>query len=237
MATGAAASRPWKRVVLAAGSGARFGGGKLHGAPGTRGVLLDGALAAAFAAPVRSVTVVIGADAEAVAAAARAFDPPRRSIVHAADHAEGMGASLRTGIASLPADAAGAFVFLGDMPRVPTAVLPPHGRGAGRRRARRRARSIEGRRGNPVLLDRALFPQLLALTGDAGARGVLQDLGDRLALVESPDDGVLFDVDGQDLEPTERPRPAGRFEGDAVRPGPRVRGQRQVVGVDQGPAV
>jgi molybdenum cofactor cytidylyltransferase len=52
-----------------------------------------------------------------------------------------------------------------------------------------------GRRGNPVLLDRTLFPQLLALTGDAGARGVLQSLGDRLALVESPDDGVLFDVD------------------------------------------
>jgi len=46
-----------------------------------------------------------------------------------------------------------------------------------------------------VLLGRSLFPQLLALTGDAGARGVLQALGDRLALVEAPDDGVLFDVD------------------------------------------
>ena len=49
----------------------------------------------------------------------------------------------------------------------------------------------------PVLLDRTLFPQLLALTGDAGARGVLQALGEQLALVESPDDGVLFDVDEQ----------------------------------------
>jgi len=52
-----------------------------------------------------------------------------------------------------------------------------------------------GRRGNPVLIDRTLFPQLLALTGDAGARGVLQDLGERLVLIESPNDGVLFDVD------------------------------------------
>ena len=57
------------------------------------------------------------------------------------------------------------------------------------------APTFNGRRGNPVLLDRTLFPQLLALTGDAGARGVLQDLGDRLVLIESPDDGVLFDVD------------------------------------------
>jgi molybdenum cofactor cytidylyltransferase len=54
---------------------------------------------------------------------------------------------------------------------------------------------FEGRRGNPVLIGRPLFPELLRLTGDEGARRVLQGLGDRLALVEAPDDGVLFDVD------------------------------------------
>ncbi len=182
----------FEAVVLAAGSGSRFGGGKLL-ATWDAGVLLEGALAAAFAAPVRSVTVVIGADAPAVAAAARYFDR-RTLIVHAADHAEGMGASLRAGIASLPADAGGAFVFLGDMPRAPHAVLQPMA-DAVAAGALAAAPVFEGRRGNPVLLSRALFPQLLALTGDAGARGVLQGLGDRLALVESPDDGVLFDVD------------------------------------------
>jgi molybdenum cofactor cytidylyltransferase len=182
----------FEAVVLAAGSGSRLGGGKLLAA-WDAGVLLEGALAAAFAAPVRSVTVVIGADAQAVAAAARDFDP-RALIVHAADHAEGMGASLRTGIASLPADAAGAFVFLGDMPRAPHAVLQPMA-DAVNAGALAAAPVFGGRRGNPVLLSQALFPQLLALTGDAGARGVLQDLGERLVLVESPDDGVLFDVD------------------------------------------
>ena len=156
-------------------------------------MLLQGALAAAFAAPVRSVTVVIGADAEAVAAAARSFDP-RVLIVHAPDHAEGMAASLRTGIASLPADADGAFVFLGDMPRVPTEVLGKMAQ-ALLDGALAAAPVYRGRRGNPVLLDRTLFPEIIGLSGDAGARGVLQGLGDRLALVESPDDGVLFDVD------------------------------------------
>ena len=192
MATGFAFGDAFEAVVLAAGSGSRFGGGKLTAAWGA-GVLLEGALAAAFAAPVRSVTVVIGADAEAVAAAARSFDP-RILVVHAPDYAEGMGASLRAGIASLPADADGAFVFLGDMPRVPAAVLRRMAEAviAGAQAA---APVFEGRRGNPVLLGRSLFPDLLALTGDAGARGVLQGLGDRLALVESPDDGVLFDVD------------------------------------------
>jgi molybdenum cofactor cytidylyltransferase len=61
---------------------------------------------------------------------------------------------------------------------------------------------FQGRRGNPVLIGRELFPELLRLTGDAGARSVLQSLGDRLALVEAPDDGVLFDVDQpSDLPP------------------------------------
>ncbi|WP_309606666.1 nucleotidyltransferase family protein [Phenylobacterium sp.] len=192
MATGAALQSAFEAVVLAAGSGSRFGGGKLTTAWGP-GVLLEGALAAAFAAPVRSVTVVIGAEAEAVSAAARAFDP-RALIVHAADHAQGMGASLRAGIASLPQDAAGVFVFLGDMPRAPYAVLRPMAE-AVRAGALAAAPVFRGRRGNPVLLSRALFPRLLALTGDAGARGVLQDLGDGLALIDSPDDGVLYDVD------------------------------------------
>ncbi|THD57072.1 nucleotidyltransferase family protein [Phenylobacterium sp.] len=188
MATGDA----FEALVLAAGSGSRFGGGKLMASWGS-GVLLEGALAAAFVAPVRSVTVVIGADAEAVAAASRSFDP-RVLVVHAPNHAEGMAASLRTGVASLSPDADGAFVFLGDMPRVPTAVLQRMADAviAGALAA---APVFEGRRGNPVLLSRTLFPDLLALTGDAGARGVLQGLGERLALVESPDDGVLFDVD------------------------------------------
>jgi molybdenum cofactor cytidylyltransferase len=192
LATGAAAVASLEAIVLAAGAGARFGGGKLL-APWGEGELLAGALRAAFAAPVRTVTVVTGADAERVAAAARGFDP-RVRIVHAAEHAEGMGASLRTGVASLPADAGGVFVFLGDMPRVPVAVLQPlaDALAAGACAA---APVFQGRRGNPVLLGRALFPDLLRLTGDAGARAVLQALGDRLALVEAPDDGVLFDVD------------------------------------------
>ena len=75
------------------------------------------------------------------------WPPPRRrlrpaataAIVHAADHAEGMGASLRAGIASLPPDAAGAFVFLGDMPRVPPRVLQPLADAVAGGRAGRRA--------------------------------------------------------------------------------------------------
>jgi molybdenum cofactor cytidylyltransferase len=52
-----------------------------------------------------------------------------------------------------------------------------------------------GRRGNPVVLSQGLFADVASLTGDTGARPILERLGDRLALVEAPDDGILFDVD------------------------------------------
>jgi molybdenum cofactor cytidylyltransferase len=184
-------------IVLAGGAGSRFGGGKLtHAWRG--GVLIDGALAAAFAAPVRSVTVVTGADPR-VEAAARAFatrtsQPERLRIVHCAGHAEGMGATLRAGVASLPADAAGAYVFLGDMPAIPLAILPALAEALAAD-APAAAPRYDGQRGHPVLFSAALFPQMRALTGDQGARGVLGELGTALTLVETSDPGVLIDID------------------------------------------
>jgi molybdenum cofactor cytidylyltransferase len=197
MVTGAEGRR-LEAVVLAAGRGSRFGGGKLVAAWGDS-VLLDGSLAAAFAAPVRSVTVVTGADAR-VAAAAQAFAARRGAtgrlrIVHAADHAEGMAASLRAGIASLPPDTEGAFVFLGDMPRIPLAILDPLAEALAKG-ALASAPVFQGRRGHPALFARALFHDLLALAGDAGARKVLDACGP--AFVAAPDDGILFDVDVRD---------------------------------------
>lgn len=184
-------------IVLAAGAGVRFGGAKLT-SPWCGGALIDGALSVALAAPVRSVWLVTGAD-PAVAQAAKAFvaargQTDRLTLVHAAGHTEGMAASLRAGLAALPPDAAGVFVFLGDMPRIPREI------------AARLARALvggvlaaapmfAGRRGHPVLFARALFAELSALAGDTGARAVLDRLGPGLALIEAPDDGVLFDVD------------------------------------------
>lgn len=188
----------FEAIVLAAGSGIRFGGGKLL-AEWRGGVLLDGALAAAFAAPAGRVVVVTGADGEAVSEAARAYatrlgQADRLTVVHAADHAEGMGASLRTAAAALSPDAAGVFVFLGDMPRIPAGIAEALIE-AVRAGAPAAAPVFQGERGHPALIGRDLIPQLLTLTGDAGARAVLKDLGPRLARLEAPDDGVLFDVD------------------------------------------
>jgi molybdenum cofactor cytidylyltransferase len=176
-------------IVLAAGAGSRFGGGKLM-APWRGGVLLDGALDAAFAAPARAVHVVVGADLAVVARA----EARGARIVEARDHALGLSASLKAGIAALPADAAGALVLLGDMPEVPHAVLAPlvEAVEAGALAA---VPVFEGKIGNPAALSAALFPKVLALEGDRGARALIEGLGETLVRVPAPDAGVLYDVD------------------------------------------
>lgn len=204
MVTGGARFGRLEAIVLAAGAGSRFGGGKLL-APWRGGVLLDGALAAAFASPVRSVSVVWGAD-PVVADAASAFaertgEPARLRLVYAARHADGLSASLAAGLAALPADARGAFVFLGDMPRIASGLTTRMAEAfAGGAAAV--APEFDGQRGHPVLFGPLLWPRLQALSGDRGAGELLRGLGETLALVPAPDDGVLFDVDRrEDLSP------------------------------------
>jgi molybdenum cofactor cytidylyltransferase len=175
-------------VILAAGTGSRFGGGKLT-APFEGSTLIAMSLSAASAAPARSVTVICGADpkVELAAKAAGAL------IVRARDHAAGLSASLRAGLGSLPADCDGAFIFLGDMPRIPHAVLPLLAEALPGHAAA--APFVGDQRGHPVLLGREMFDEAMALTGDRGAGALLDRLGARLARVPTADPGVLFDVD------------------------------------------
>lgn len=184
-------------IVLAAGSGRRFGGRKLlasfEGRP-----LIAGALDAAFAAPVRRVWLATDGDTElSIVARDHARSLVRDddlAVIVVPDATEGMAASLRAAVAALPDDAAGAFVFLGDMPRVPSSVAPTLA-DALATGFDLTAPRFEGRRGHPVLFGRACFTALLALEGDSGARDLLSGARERLALVDCPDAGVLFDVD------------------------------------------
>jgi molybdenum cofactor cytidylyltransferase len=182
-------------LVLAAGAGSRVGGGKLM-APWRGGVLIDGALNAALAAPVAAVHLVVGADP-------RVADHGRArggiSIVAAPDHARGLSASLKAGLAALPGDAAGALVFLGDMPLIPLAVLRPLAE-ALQAGAPAAAPQFQGLLGHPAAISAGLFAACAALEGDRGARGLLESLGEALVRTPAPDAGVLLDVDRpQDL--------------------------------------
>jgi molybdenum cofactor cytidylyltransferase len=178
-------------IVLAAGRGARFGGGKLL-APLNGRPLIAGALRTALAAPVRQVLVAVGDDPalhEAVASVSE-----RLVLVPVPDSVEGLGASLRTAAARVADDTAGVFVFLGDMPAIApaTAAALADALDAPDRIV---APVFDGQRGHPVLFGAAWLPALRALSGDEGARVLLRNAGERLTQVAVPDPGVLLDVD------------------------------------------
>jgi molybdenum cofactor cytidylyltransferase len=182
-------------LVLAAGAGSRFGGGKLlarwRGRP-----MIEAALAAAYAAPSVGVTLVTGAD-PMVEQTARAFAGMRPlAVVRAEGWSQGLSASIKTGVASLPEGCTGVLVFLGDMPRIPHAVLPPLAEAlAGGAPAA--VPVFGGQMGHPAALSAGLFSEVLKLEGDRGARRLLERLGSSLVRIAAPDDGVLFDVDSQ----------------------------------------
>jgi molybdenum cofactor cytidylyltransferase len=142
---------------------------------------------------VRPILVVTGHERERVEEALRGRPV---SFVHAEDYAEGLSASLRAGLAALPPDAEGVLVALGDMPLVSAAVIqrlvaafdPEEGRAIVQP-------TYRGKQGNPVLWARAFVPEMMAITGDVGARQLVGRHADRLVEVEVPDDGVLRDFD------------------------------------------
>lgn len=118
--------------------------------------------------------------------------PVRRVAVP--DHASGLSASLRAGIAALPPETAGALVMLADMPEITVgdlAALLDGWDGT----AIHRAASARGEPGNPVLFPASDFPGLCALTGDIGARALLRAEGDRVRLVPLPEAHALTDLD------------------------------------------
>jgi molybdenum cofactor cytidylyltransferase len=177
-------------IVLAAGAGTRFGGRKqlaeLDGRP-----LLEHALEALESAPVADRIVVLGADADEVAAGVDLHGA--RAVVCEA-WAEGQSASLRTGL-DAAGDAQAVVITLGDQPHIAAraiaAVIAARGDGAQAVRA-----TYDGTASHPTLIERELFPALHQLTGDEGARVVLQ--GARVTEVPCDGLGDPDDVDTPD---------------------------------------
>jgi len=135
--------------------------------------------------------VVTGRDAAQVRAA---VDDLNVTCVHNSDYATGeMLSSVKAGLRALPAALDGCFIQPADMPLVTQAVIEQllAAREAGWNVAPRCA----GRRGHPVLLDRAYWDAMLDLPPDAKPRDVIAAARERLRLVDVADEGVLLDID------------------------------------------
>jgi molybdenum cofactor cytidylyltransferase len=180
-------------LVLAAGRSSRMGGSnkllaEICGRPLARIVVEQ-----ALASQARPVIVVTGHQREQVEAALAGLPV---KFVYNRDFADGLGTSLRAGIAALPAQVDGAIVCLGDMPQVDAGMidrligaLDPD------KRALIAVPTINGKRGNPVVWSRRFFPELMAVEGDIGARHLIARYSEAVAEVPLRGVAALTDVD------------------------------------------
>lgn len=174
-------SRGIAAIVLAAGRGKRFGGGKLATPLGGR-PLLQHAVAAALASPAERV-IVVGRPGTSLPMSVRL------SLIELPSSA--LSETLRTGLAAA-GSAEAALIFLGDMPLVPhdmaAALIAALGDGMAA------FPEFEGKPGHPVLLARRGFSLADELEGDEGLGRALRGRADVVRLA-TEDEGVVIDVD------------------------------------------
>ena len=158
-------------ILLAGGTSSRLGRPKQLMELGGRPVLQH-VVDAAAAAGLDELVVVLGHRAEDVAAALT-LPATARAVVNP-DYATGQASSMRTGLAAASPSSEAALLLLGDQPAMRPAdiraVVAAYRAGAGPVVQG----SYRGTPGHPVLFDRSVWPDLLAVEGDRGARDVLK---------------------------------------------------------------
>ena len=182
-------------VILAAGRSSRMGRAKqvevVDGVP-----MVVRAVTTALACGADRVWVVTGAHATAVEAVLMPYCQQHLHLrlLHNAEWETGQASSVCCAIEALSPQIAAALFLPVDQPFLPVALLQAL-IAAWRQGALLAAPVVDGQqRGAPAIFDRTLFPELLALAGDVGARPLLQR--HRAALVTVPAQAMwLRDID------------------------------------------
>jgi molybdenum cofactor cytidylyltransferase len=169
-------------VVLAAGSASRMAGSGHHkllaqfdGVP-----LVRQSVETVLRSKADRSVVVTGYRSEDIEKALSALDA---EIVINAEFATGMASSLKAGLAAVRDGADGLLVVLADMPGIRREHLDEMIAAFRREQGRAIIRAVSGgKRGNPVILPASTFDAISKLTGDIGARPVIERSG--LAVVD-----------------------------------------------------
>ncbi len=182
---------PVAAVVLAAGQSSRFGTAKQL-LPWAESTLVGHAAELGLSAGLHPVIVVTGYAADTVAQAVGRLPV---EVVFNADFSQGQSTSVRRGISALPAGCGAAIFLLADQPGVAPETIAHLLQAHRESLAPIVAPFFGGRRGNPVLFDRALFPELMHITGDAGGRVLLERHESSILRVPVDDPAILQDID------------------------------------------
>lgn len=205
-------------IILAGGSSSRLGQPKqlinYHGVP-----LIRHVVSTAISAGLEPVILVTGAINEAIQIAI-ADDASKVLVVHNPAWQEGQASSIRAGVDRLvnlqdmndpftdrPHLPGSAVFLLADQPMVSVAVIRALIEAHSQTLVPVIAPMVEGRRGNPVLMDRSIFSELMTLTGDVGGRAIFSKYPPQY--IPWFDESILKDIDTPaDLEAFLRDHPS-----------------------------
>lgn len=177
-------------IVLAAGESRRFGSPKQlldwKGKPFIRHIAETG-----LQAGLKPMIIVSGDHAIELSETLTNLEV---QIVHNDEYRLGQATSIRKGVETLPASTGAAVFLLADQPQIPAALLKALIDVHARNLSRVLVPLVQSdRRGNPVLFDRAVFPDLLNLKGDTGGRGLFEK--HPVDYLPWHDETILMDVD------------------------------------------
>ena len=178
-------------VVLAAGSSTRMGTVKqllpLAGRP-----LLQHVLDNIRESAVGEIILVLGHAVDAIRQKVELGDV---KVVLNGNYRQGMGSSLRLGLSTVDSRSEAALIVLADQPFVRAVTIDRIFAEHARTKAQIVIPTYRGFRGNPVLLDRSVFSEVMGLTGDIGCRAIFGDHGEGINKLPVEDPGILLDLD------------------------------------------
>ncbi|UCH47303.1 MAG: nucleotidyltransferase family protein [Betaproteobacteria bacterium] len=182
-----------RAVLLAAGSGSRFGGDKML-APLADGTPIGVASWRNLVSAIANCVAVVRSDDGALRSALIAEGA---NVIECADAQEGMSRSLIAGLKAT-VNESGWVIALGDMPFIKPATIRKIS-DAIERGELIAIPTYKGKRGHPVGLSASLYKELMAITGDEGAREVVRRHANECRLIACDDDpGILRDIDTPD---------------------------------------
>ena len=148
---------------------------------------------AALKADVISTTVVTGCQSTEVRKQLQGHDV---SFVHNKDYREGISSSLKLGLSSLPGDIDGVIILLADMPFINSVHINELLAEFNPVTERDIVAPIrKGRLGNPIIWSARYIPAMMKLSGDRGARPLLDEYAANVWEVPMGDDAIFMDVD------------------------------------------
>jgi len=181
-------------VILAAGTSSRMGEAKQLLRLGEN-TLLGRVVENVRGSRVDEIVLVLGHAAETIK---ESVATQSLKVVTNQDYRQGMGTSLRVGLSALDAGVDAALIVLADQPFVRPAtlnLLMDQYRQSG---AQIVIPIYKGFRGNPVLLHRSVFGEVMALTGDIGCRAIFGNHLEGIVKAPVEDIGILLDLDSKE---------------------------------------